>query len=224
MPRLKRDLSGQALCVFLVDGIYVQARLEDETQCLFGDHRGDAGGQEGAGRARRWSARERPILARASAHLKWRGLSAGRNSPSATARSASGKPGSRCGRPRGAQRCWVHKTANILDKLPNSLHGKAKRALHEIWMAETRKRCRSRLRCLHRIYGRKYEKAVECLSKDRDRIAGLLRLPRRALEALTDHQSDRERVCDRSASDDAVEGLPLKQDRAHHDLQARPSR
>lgn len=48
--------------------------------------------------------------------------------------------------------------------------------------------------------------------------------PCRALEALTDYKSDRERLCDRSASDDAIEGLPLKQDRAHHDLQARPSR
>ena len=37
------------------------------------------------------------------------------------------------------QRCWVHKTANILNKLPKSLHTKAKRALQEIWMAETKK-------------------------------------------------------------------------------------
>jgi len=36
------------------------------------------------------------------------------------------------------QRCWVHKTANVLNKLPNSLHAKAKRALQEIWMAETK--------------------------------------------------------------------------------------
>ncbi len=37
------------------------------------------------------------------------------------------------------QRCWVHKTANILNKMPKSLHTKAKRALQEIWMAETKK-------------------------------------------------------------------------------------
>ena len=37
------------------------------------------------------------------------------------------------------QRCWVHKTANILNKMPKSLHSKAKRALQEIWMAETKK-------------------------------------------------------------------------------------
>jgi putative transposase len=37
------------------------------------------------------------------------------------------------------QRCWVHKTANVLNKLPKSQHSKAKRALQEIWMAETKK-------------------------------------------------------------------------------------
>ena len=36
------------------------------------------------------------------------------------------------------QRCWVHKTANVLNKLPKSLHGKTKRALQDIWMAETK--------------------------------------------------------------------------------------
>jgi putative transposase len=36
------------------------------------------------------------------------------------------------------QRCWVHKTANVLNKLPKSLHSKAKRALQDIWMAETK--------------------------------------------------------------------------------------
>jgi putative transposase len=38
-----------------------------------------------------------------------------------------------------AQRCWVHKTMNVLNKLPSSLQTKAKRALQDIWMAETRK-------------------------------------------------------------------------------------
>jgi putative transposase len=38
-----------------------------------------------------------------------------------------------------AQRCWVHKTANVLNKLPKSQQPKAKRALQEIWMAETKK-------------------------------------------------------------------------------------
>jgi transposase-like protein len=37
------------------------------------------------------------------------------------------------------QRCWVNKTANILNKLPKGLQSKAKRALQEVWMAETKK-------------------------------------------------------------------------------------
>ena len=68
------------------------------------------------------------------------------------------------------QRCWVHKTANVLNKLPNSLHAKAKRALHDIWMAETRNGAEAAFDAFIETYGRKYDKAVECLSKDRDTL------------------------------------------------------
>ena len=71
----------------------------------------------------------------------------------------------RCGRTR-AQRCWVHKTANVLNKLPKSLHAKAKRALHQIWMAATRMDAETAFDAIE-TYGRKYDKAVECLRKDR---------------------------------------------------------
>ena len=61
-----------------------------------------------------------------------------------------------------AQRCWVHKTANVLNKLPNSLQAKAKRALQDIWMAETGKAAETALDAFIETYGIKYEKAVEC--------------------------------------------------------------
>jgi transposase-like protein len=67
-----------------------------------------------------------------------------------------------------AQRCWVHKTANILNKLPKSLQTRAKRALQDIWRAETRKAAEAALDGFVECYGVKYEKAVECLSKDRE--------------------------------------------------------
>jgi transposase-like protein len=64
----------------------------------------------------------------------------------------------------------VHKTANVLNKLPKSLQAKAKRALHNIWMAETRNSAEVAFDAFIETYGRKYEKAVECLTKDRDTL------------------------------------------------------
>ena len=119
------------------------------------------------------------------------------------------------------QRCWVHKTANVLNKLPKSLQGKAKRALQNIWMAETKHAAEAALDMFVEIYGVKYDKAVECLTKDRDVLLDFLRLPRRTLETLAHDQSDRKHVRDRSSSDNAIERLPLEQDRACHDVQAR---
>ena len=86
------------------------------------------------------------------------------------------------------QRCWVHKTANILNKLPKSLHTKAKRALQGIWMAETKKDAVAALEAFVETYGVKYDKAADCLTKDRDALLAFLRFPRRALEALTNHK------------------------------------
>lgn len=62
-----------------------------------------------------------------------------------------------------AQRCWVHKTANVLNYLPRSVQGKAKAALHEIWMAETRKKAESAFDRFVHTYAAKYPKATECL-------------------------------------------------------------
>ena len=66
------------------------------------------------------------------------------------------------------QRCWVHKTANVLNKMPKSVHGKAKSMLHDIWMAETRTEAVRALDLFVDTFGSKYPKAVECLTKDRD--------------------------------------------------------
>ncbi len=66
------------------------------------------------------------------------------------------------------QRCWVHKTANILNKMPKSAQAKAKSALHNIWMAETRKQAEEAFDQFINMYEAKYPKATECLTKDRD--------------------------------------------------------
>jgi transposase-like protein len=64
--------------------------------------------------------------------------------------------------------CWVHKTANVLAKLPKSQQPKAKRALQEIWMAETKADAEAAFDAFIESYQVKYEKAAECLNKDRD--------------------------------------------------------
>jgi putative transposase len=66
------------------------------------------------------------------------------------------------------QRCWVHKTANILDVLPKRLHRQAKAAIHEIYQAETRADADTAIDDFEKVYGDKYPKAVAKLTKDRD--------------------------------------------------------
>src|SRR5438270_1360448 len=65
------------------------------------------------------------------------------------------------------QRCWVHKSTNILDKMPKSAQPKAKAALHDIYGAETRAEAEKALDLFVTTYGAKYPKATECLVKDR---------------------------------------------------------
>src|SRR3984893_4001252 len=79
-------------------------------------------------------------------------------------------------RTRG-QRCWVHKTVNVLNKLPKSQQSKAKRALQEIWMAETKKDALAAFDAFIETWGVKYDKAVECLIKDRDALLAFYDFP-----------------------------------------------
>jgi transposase-like protein len=66
------------------------------------------------------------------------------------------------------QRCWVHKTANVLDKLPKRLQPEAKNKLHAIWMAPTRAEAARAFDLFVATYQAKYDKATACLAKDRD--------------------------------------------------------
>ena len=68
------------------------------------------------------------------------------------------------------QRCCVHKTANVLDKLPKRLQPAAKEKLHNIWMSETREHANEAFDLFLETYQAKYPKACECLAKDRDVI------------------------------------------------------
>ena len=75
------------------------------------------------------------------------------------------------------QRCWVHKTANVLDKLPKRLRAEAKEKLHDIWMADTREHANQAFDLFTRTYEAKYPKAVECLKKDREVLLAFYDFP-----------------------------------------------
>jgi transposase-like protein len=68
------------------------------------------------------------------------------------------------------QRCWVHKTANILDKVPKSIQPKMKRDIHEMYMAETKENALKAYDKFVELYQDKYPKAVECLIKDKEQL------------------------------------------------------
>jgi putative transposase len=75
------------------------------------------------------------------------------------------------------QRCWVHKTANILNKLPKSLQAKAKQELQQIWMAATYEDALKAFNRFLTLYRAKYPKATECLEKDGDDLLAFFAFP-----------------------------------------------
>jgi putative transposase len=75
------------------------------------------------------------------------------------------------------QRCWVHKTANILDKLPKAKQPKAKSMIHEIWMSETKADATKAFDAFVENYQAKYPKATDCLAKDRDVLLAFYDFP-----------------------------------------------
>ncbi len=75
------------------------------------------------------------------------------------------------------QRCWVHKTANVLNKLPKSVQPKVKQALHEIWMAPTKESAYNAFDRAVKIYSDKYPKAMQCLEKDRNQMLAFYDFP-----------------------------------------------
>jgi len=67
----------------------------------------------------------------------------------------------------GIQNCWVHKTANVLNKMPKGVQAEAKSMLHDIWMAETKAVAEKALDLFDETFRSKYDAAVTCLEKDR---------------------------------------------------------
>ena len=219
-----RDLSAKRYVYVWADGIYVQARLEDDAQCLLVIIGATAEGKKelvGLADGIRESAQSWKELL---LDLKRRGLTIEPQLAVADGALGFWKAIDEVWPKTRAQRCWVHKTANVLNKLPKSLQAKAKRALQDIWMAETRKAAETALDAFIETYGIKVREGGRVPDERSRRALRLLQLPRRALEASAHDKPDREHVRDRPASDGPIKGMSFKQDRPRHDLQARTSR
>ena len=104
------------------------------------------------------------------------------------------------------QRCWLHKTLNVLDKLPKSMQPNAHKDLREIWLSPNRGAAEAAMTIFAEKYAPKYDKAVECLIKDRQTLLKHSSTFRRSLGPLANFEPDRERVRDSEASHRPHEG------------------
>lgn len=75
------------------------------------------------------------------------------------------------------QRCWVHKIANVLNKLPKSVQPKVKEAMQDIWMAETREEAYTAFDNTVKRFEDKYQKAMNCLEKDKTAMLAFYDFP-----------------------------------------------
>jgi transposase-like protein len=173
----KRDLSAKRYVYFWVDGIHVQARLEDDAQCLLVIVGATPEGKKelvGLIDGVRESAQSwRELLL----DLKRRGLAIAPELAVADGALGFWQAVEEVWPKTRGQRCWVHKTANVLNKLPKSQHPKAKQALQEIWMAATKAEALAAFDAFVETWGVKYDKAVECLTKDREALLAFYDFP-----------------------------------------------
>ena len=173
----KRDLSKKNYVYFWADGIYCGIRGEDERMCLLviiGVT--DQGKKELVGLEDGYRESEASWL-ELLRDLKERGL---RVAPQlAVGDGALGfwKALRQVYPETAEQRCWQHKTINVLDKMPKGLRGKALDALHEIWMAPSQKEAIKAWERFVSTFKAKYPAAVECLEKDRDRMLTFYHFP-----------------------------------------------
>jgi putative transposase len=165
----KRDLSNKHYVYFWVDGIHCNVRMDDK-QCLLviigatEDGKKELVAIDGGFRESDLS------WTQLLTDLKSRGLAKGPELAIGDGALGFWKAIAKaCPRCRW-QRCWVHKTANVMNKLPKSLQSAAKSKLHDIWHAENKDEAERLFSDFIKVYGAKYPKVEQCLIKDRDAL------------------------------------------------------
>ncbi len=173
----KRDLSGKRYVYLWADGIYFNVRLDKDRPCILVLMGATADGKKELVALWDGHRESKASWQGVLRDLKRRGLAAGPKL--AIGDGALGFwaaleeefPESE------QQRCWVHKTANILDKLPKSVQPDAKALIHEMYMAPTLKAAKSAYAEFTKRFASKYPKAVECLTKDEDVLFSFYSFP-----------------------------------------------
>jgi transposase-like protein len=173
----KRDLSAKHYVYVWADGVHFNVRLEDDRTCILVLIGATADGDKELLAVYDGYRESKASWKEVLRDLKKRGLK--RAPLLATGDGALGFwsameeewPTTR------AQRCWVHKTANILDKMPKGVQGRAKSAIHDMYMAETKKEALSALTTFLDTYKAKYPKACECLLDSQDALFAFYDFP-----------------------------------------------
>jgi len=164
----QRDLSGKHYVYIWVDGIHFNVRLDDERSCILVIIGADQDGrkellavQDGYRESKlSWLEILRDLKHRGLKHLP--ALATGDGALGFWAAADEEFPATR------RQRCWVHKTANILDKMPKGVQGKAKQHIHDIYLAATKEQALKAYDEFLRLYQAKFPAACECLEKDKE--------------------------------------------------------
>jgi putative transposase len=172
-----RSLTGKRYVYFWVDGVYFETRLEEARHCILVIIGADPTGQKelvGLWDGYRESEQSwKEFLL----DLKSRGLAQGPTLAIGDGALGFWKALRHVYGQTRWQRCWVHKTANVLDKLPKDLQPQAKQRLQAIWMAPDRRRAEMAFDLFIASYEAKYPKAAECLAKDREVLLAFYGFP-----------------------------------------------
>ncbi len=166
----RRDLAARRYVYIWADGIYLQARMEPQAECMLvligatPEGRKELLGFQVGVRESAQSWRELLV------DLKARGLAIAPELATGDGALGFWKALEEVSPTTRHQRCTVHKTANVLDKLPKSVQPAAKADLREVWMAPDRITAATAIETFAEKYAAKYEKAVTCLLKDRSAL------------------------------------------------------
>ena len=166
----RRDLSARHYVYVRADGIYLQARMEPQAECMLvligatPEGKKELVGFQVGVRESTQSWRELLV------DLKARGLVIAPELATGDGALGFWKALDAVSPTTRHQRCTVHKTANILNKMPKSVQPAVKADLREVWMAPDRATAEAAIATFADKYAAKYEKAVACLVKDRDAL------------------------------------------------------
>ena len=173
----RRDLSARRYVYVWADGVYLQARMEDAAECMLvligatPEGKKELVGFQTGVRESAQSWRELLI------DIKERGLEIAPDLAVGDGALGFWKAIEQVFPSTRHQRCWVHKTANVLNKVALSVQANMKTDLREIYGAPTRAAAEAAIDLFADKYGAKYEKAVACLTKDREALLAFFDFP-----------------------------------------------